>query len=307
MKRLIVLAAAMLAWPACALAQNPQACTLQQAASLPITTDPDGRVTVPASVDGRAVHLLVDTGGTITAIDSSIADELKMPRMRGPSQVMAGNVVMNEMAVAEKLQLGQQRAAGFTLLVMPTQTLSPNDDGLVGGSVLSKYDVEFDFAHARFNLFSQEHCPGAVVYWTKSAYAAVPMQIDREWHITVPVMLNGKPITAVIDSGAAESIMPLEVARQLFGIDMKDPKLKSIGAAAMNNVSRTAIFRYPFSSITLEGVTVNNPEIDLVPQNSMFSMPGGPQLVLGIGILRQLHVYIAYKEQVLYVTPAEAQ
>jgi hypothetical protein len=29
-------------------------------------------------------------------------------------------------------------------------------------------------------------------------------------------------------------------------------------------------------------------------------------LILGVGILRQLHLYIAYKEQKLYITPALA-
>lgn len=306
MNRWILALAAALVFSSGAFAQG-QPCTLQLAAALPMTTGPDGRVTVPASVNNRPVRFLVDTGGTYATIDSSIADELQLPRARAPTQILAGNVAMNEMAIVDTLQLGQQRARGFSLIVMPTQTLTPNDDGLVGGSVLSHYDVEFDFAHAKVNLFSQDHCPGAVVYWTKSNYAAVPMQIDKEWHITVPVTVNGKQMTAIVDSGAADSVMSLETARDLFGIDAKDPAMKVVGSAAINGVARTQIYRYPFSTLTLEGVTVNNPEIDLVSRASFFRNYSGPQLVLGVGILRQLHVYIAYKEQVLYATPAEAQ
>jgi hypothetical protein len=31
-----------------------------------------------------------------------------------------------------------------------------------------------------------------------------------------------------------------------------------------------------------------------------------PTIILGMGILRQLHLYIAYREKNLYVTPASA-
>jgi hypothetical protein len=31
----------------------------------------------------------------------------------------------------------------------------------------------------------------------------------------------------------------------------------------------------------------------------------GDDVILGMGILRQLHLYIAYKEEKLYITPAQ--
>jgi hypothetical protein len=83
--------------------------------------------------------------------------------------------------------------------------------------------------------------------------------------------------------------------------------MKSIGGVSINGAPITQIYRYPFSTLALQGVTVNNPEIDLVPQSAFFRDGRGPQLLLGIGVLRQLHIYVAYDEQVLYVTPAEAQ
>ncbi len=36
------------------------------------------------------------------------------------------------------------------------------------------YDVDFDFAVGKFNLFSKDHCDGQVVYWTRSPVAVVP-------------------------------------------------------------------------------------------------------------------------------------
>ena len=66
--------------------------------------------------------------------------------------------------------------------------------------------------------------------------------------------------------------------------------------------------RYPFKLLTLQGVAVNNPDLVLVADDASKVMGGyrEPKLILGMGILRQLHVYIAYKERNIYVTTATA-
>jgi len=59
------------------------------------------------------------------------------------------------------------------------------------------------------------------------------------------------------------------------------------------------------SRFSLGGVSVENPDLLLYPRGAM-ALPGDPELILGMGILRQLHMYIAYKERKLYVTAASA-
>ena len=48
-----------------------------------------------------------------------------------------------------------------------------------------------------------------------------------------------------------------------------------------------------------------NPQVDLFPETIF----GGPlsnhgTIIIGINVLRQLHIYIAYGEKKLYITPA---
>ena len=288
-----------------AAAQTPPAsCNLNEISSLDMSTDPDGRITIPAAVNGHPVRFLVDTGDVFATLSSSVVEELHLAQSASPPQIMAGNVMMQTQVEVDTFQLGRQNGQGLHFVVMPSETLTLNDDGLLGGSIWNNYDIEFDFAHAKFNIFSQDHCRGEVVYWTKSDFGSIPMKMDRDWHIVVPVMLNGKSVTAVLDTGAAHSFMSLEEAKDIFGIDVTDAAMKNLGASSINGAAATQIYRYPFSTLTLQDVTVNNPEIDLMPQSAIFRH-GGPQLVLGIGVLRQLHLYVAYGEQVLYVTPAE--
>src|SRR6185437_4354822 len=133
-------------------------------------------------------------------------------------------------------------------------------------------------AHAKFNIYSQDHCPHAVVYWTKGNYAQVPMHVDDSWHISVPVTLNGKSLTAVIDSGADRSTMSLDTLKTVLGIDEKNPVLKQKAAISINGTARAAIYRYPFDKLSLEGVTVQNPDIDIVPAETYGK--DTPQLII---------------------------
>jgi len=280
-------------------------CKLGRIASLDMTMLPDGEIAIPVTVNDQDMKLIVDTGDIYSGIGEESADALHLKRgITGQMFTFLGNVPAYQYVEAHSFKLGPMSASDLRLLVVPSQMMRPNIDGLLGPNVMKGFDVEFDFAHAKFNIFSQDHCPHAVVYWTKGNYAQVPMHVDESWHISVPVTLNGKSLTAVIDSGADRSTMSLDTLKDLFGIDEKNPALKQIGTGTINGTARTTMYRYPFGTLALEGVTVQSPDIDILPTETYGAH--NPQLIIGINVLRQLRLYIAYKEQMLYATSAEA-
>ena len=68
--------------------------------------------------------------------------------------------------------------------------------------LLHNYDVDLDIDAGKFKLFSQDHCPGKVVYWPASTVTVVPIRVVRSGHIIVPVVLDGHAIDALLDTGA---------------------------------------------------------------------------------------------------------
>jgi predicted aspartyl protease len=310
--RVLVSAALLLLTGSTGLAADPApsevpagGCNLGRIAALDMTMLPDGEIAIPATVNGQDVKLVVDTGDIFSGIGAQNSDALHLKRqLAGQMFFFLGNVPAYQYVEADSFKLGPMSASGMRLMVIPNQMLRPSADGLLGPNIMKSYDVEFDFAHAKFNIFQQHPCPNKVVYWTKGGYAQVPMHVDDSWHISVPVTLNGKSMTAVIDSGADRSTMSLETAKDIFGIDEKNPGMKKVGTASINGTARTTMFRYPFDTLSFEGVTVQNPDIDIIPDETYGK--SNPQLLIGINVLRQLRVYIAYKEQMLYLTSAEA-
>jgi predicted aspartyl protease len=308
----LVRRAAIAAWVAGAIlfpfacfAQDAQNCQLKRIAALDMTVEHDGRIAVPIAILDRAFLLTVDTGAVYSILSESVASTLQeTPRRASMRAGFLGDVTLNSYVTVDGLRIGQVDARRFDFMIAPDRLLATYD-GLLGADIMSQYDVEFDFAHAKFNLMSQDHCPGAVVYWTKSDAGVVPMHLDPNKHVKVEVTLDGKLLNAGIDTGAYKSTMSLAVAKNLFGIDENSPGMKRRDGVSINGGRPEPIYHYPFASLSFGEVSVQHPDIDIIaePANISNDVP----LIIGINVLRQLHVYIAYKEQALYVTPAEAQ
>ena len=291
----ISLAAALLA--SGAAQADGQKCSLGRYATLPITIDDAGGVTVPMKVEDQVQNMLIDTGGVFSMLADAAAARLNLrPQMIwGTSLTMLGGKTLDHYVVAHSMEIAGARVRDRQFVLLPNDLLPPGVDGVLGPDILQVFDVDFDFAAGKVGLFSRDHCEGKVVYWTHDPHAQIPFKLDEGRHIKIDVQLDGQEVPAILDTGSSRSLMSQDTAVDLFKID------PAVVLSKNHN-------RYPFKMLTLEGVTVNNPDIILVPDDKSKIMGGyrQPKLILSMGVLRQLHLYIAYKEKMIYVTAASA-
>ncbi|MBV9420424.1 MAG: hypothetical protein JO348_11685, partial [Alphaproteobacteria bacterium] len=92
----------------------------------------------------------------------------------------------------------------------------------------------------------------------------------------------------------------LEAAQRAFRLSGDNPALKNMGAGRYG-----VMYRYPFRTLTFGGVAVNNPDLPLISRADSH-IGEGTQLFLGIGIIRQLHMFISYQQRRIVVTAASA-
>lgn len=286
-----------------------QKCQLTQYASLDLGTDPSGGVFVPVTINGHSENLLVDTGGAASMLSKTTVQNLgleTMPVNNGGRFILGGSERLSQIAVTNQVQLGSMVARNMRFLVAPDYVLHANETGSLAPDVMSNYDIELDFAKAKLNIFSSDHCPEQVVYWTRQPYAEVTFHIDRDGHIVMPVQLDGKTIPATFDTGASMSHLNFESAQALYGWSGRPASLEVL---KQQKEDRPAVYHYPFKSLIFAGVTVANPYIVLDSLNfsdqHLLGVPP-PNLLIGMGILRQMHIYIAYHENNIYFTSAEA-
>lgn len=269
----------------------PASCRLVRLASLDMDMDATGRITVPIGLNGVEKRMMLDTGASDSILAREVVDELKLKTKKSSdgSYIMGfGGRTSDQVVVISEFRIGALKGENFRLWVMNE---SYGSAGLLGPDILQSYDLDFDFANAKLNLVFANHCPGKVVYWTKGDYGAFPFVLKGN-NIKVQVVLDGKPVNAILDTGAVDTVMSLERAASAF--DLKKALLKK---------SR----HYPFTSLSFGAISVGRPAIELVPDSESHLMgkeTDADQMIVGMGVLRRLHLYISFKEHMIYLTPA---
>jgi predicted aspartyl protease len=297
--------------PAAADAQEPskKTCDLLQDESLDMSTLPSGGIAITASLNGKPLTWQVDTGSDASSVTYEAARELALnPHFTNRGGAFLNNISIVQYAKLDSLGLGRLSSRGhWDVLIIPNMMALPEISGLMGADVLRNYDVEFDFYRGKLKLFEHNTCP-APVYWTKGPFAKVPITLDESGHIVAAAMLDDKPVSLLFDTGSPISAMSVDAARSLFGWAENETRLKSLGTIPINGGADTPLYSFPFGSLNFEGVAVAHPNIQLMPQKNFMAADRGPaQIVLGMTVLRQLHVYVGYNEKNLYLTDAEAQ
>jgi predicted aspartyl protease len=275
---------------------------------------------VPVEIAGVKKLMLLDTGSATTVISTKTVDELGLKRRRSGMRLYSVTGSYSDTMVTAPFGIGVLKSGNFTFQQAPENMIADNDDyaGILGADVLSMYDVSVDFAARKLDILSQIHCDGRVVYWKERPLAIIPFERLRTGHIVLPVVLEGRTIKAFLDTGASGSTLNLIPAENQFGL--KPGSADTPAAGTLNGENGSTVWRHVFKTLTIEGVTVANPEFAIIPDRmrkhfdntelgSLVSRPDEqvePDVLLGMNVLRHLHVYIAYKEKKLYITPAAA-
>jgi predicted aspartyl protease len=275
-------------------------CTLGRVSSIDMKIDTAGGMNLPMILQGKQIDMLVDTGGIYSMLRSDVVSTLGLQeepidtfRYR---MTMMGGKIIKYFTHAHDVTLGTMHAADLSFVVMPDGVpISGDVGGTIAPDILSNFDVDLDMANAKINLFSQKHCPGRVIYWTNGPVAIVPINKNEYGQFDIDITLDGKSLKADIDTGSSRSFMSYEDAKDLFDWKDNEPSVTAEAGA----------YRHHFTSLSFKGIAVNNPDIILFPYKNMRLETDG-KLILGMGILRQLHVYIAYHERNLYLTAADA-
>jgi predicted aspartyl protease len=106
---------------------------------------------VPVRINGaEPVDLVLDTGATLTCVDSALTRELALPEQRAVrgSAVGVGGSGQVRLYRVDSLQLGTAVARGLTVCALDLQALraiAPEVRGLLGLNVLRGFQVTLDF------------------------------------------------------------------------------------------------------------------------------------------------------------------
>lgn len=279
---------------------------LQLLNSVKMTTNSDrSRFYVPVQINGTPKNFLLDTGGGMTQILKSTAKELKLEDTY--SRIVTSDLYghfSNRAARIKTFDLGMQRGEDLKIQLAATPRMPDDAVGLLSTDLFLQYDIDLDFGANRLNYFSQDHCEGRVAYWPERPLAVIPIDLSGG-HLNVEVTLDGQPFHAVLDTGAPTTATGISDIAEAFQLERGSPELPL--AAGDPDHPDLKYYTHKFERLSFGDITVLNPQISLEPLFSITGPMAGLKrktIIIGMNMLGQLHIYIAYGEKKLYVSPA---
>lgn len=278
----------------------------------------DAAMLVSVRVQGVPEKMLLDTGGLFSQLSQDVVKQLNLDERDSEITLIdvAGNPFGKKTRVS-KFEFGRMAAGPVEFQVAPPGFPGDGIAGIFAPNLFLRDDIDLDFADRKMNYFSPDHCEGQIQYWPAPAVAAVPFRMIEN-HIQVKVIVDGKPLDAIIDTGASRTAMSQEIAQRVFGLAPESPGMTLVGNVAGDATLKR--YGYVFASLSFEGVAVSNPHMFIIPDVVAKGADNGlktgsnvkrwsddvklPPVIIGMNVLKKLHLYIAFKEGKLYITPA---
>jgi len=290
----MILAAA----PTNALAEEAS-CRLNLAAELPLTFDSgNGRPIISVSTPTRELHLFVDLTSAFSALSEAGAEALggrrAHPDLKG-LQFTMGSHLLSETIRTPQLQLGRSTVDTAEFFIAPSGVHMPaNIDGILASDILHLFDVELDVPRARLKLFSTDHCPGKVVYWTGD-YTALPITEDPLHRVLFPVTINGTKAMAAVGTALSVTAIPRSIAHEKFGISYTPE-----GKACARTKTLAAL-----GTLEIGDIEIHRPDIntDCDAPVCPFSEGQEPDIAIGMNHLKKFSLYISWKDKIIYFIP----
>ena len=192
-------------------------------------------------------------------------------------------------------------------------------DGILTGAFFKQYDIELDFTAMKLRYLTANKCsdPHQVVFWPHKEVAIIPMDV-MDGKIEVQVDIGGHKINAILDTASPRTIMRRDIAENTVGLKAGTPQMVAIDG--MKDGNGMQIYTATFPQITfaggvtalnvpaliqVNGMTHNLHKEAVLGSRAQFKAdPRIPALTLGMDVLRQLHLYVVYGQNNIYMTAA---
>jgi predicted aspartyl protease len=288
-------------------------CDYRTLGSIPLHWD-GLRPTIAGAINGQPVPMVLDTGALSTLVSGRVAARAGLQGQPVEvEQVGFGGVTAARGARAAEISFGAFRWRDVGVLV-PAQAADDLPDVLVSAGFLFQHDLELDAGRVSFlepGDCEEEHPSG----WAAGA-PWLPMQPmgPRDLRVTVPVVVDGVALRALVDSGSPLSMIDLAAARGLGFDPGRAGTLSGRGGGVGAHLNTQWVA--PFRAVVIGPEAVR--EVPLVVTDlwgsgasdlAQAGRPAGaqaaaalpqPQMILGADFLKSHRVLFAASQHRLY-------
>jgi len=274
------------------------------------------KLIIDGAINDHKIGIQLDTGAGRSFILRSAADRLGLTRqqVRGARMFGVGGETNVESAYVDSFKIGETERKGWRPLVVGERDLGTDVAFLLGEDFFHQIDVEFDLANGAIRLFQAKDCDGvSLAYWTNIGVGEVGLEpiSDANPQILLSVQINGKSVQALLDSGAAMSVLDKRDAARL-GVTPDTPGAYRVGTGGGLGSNLVEYWSGRFQTFAIGNETIRDANIVFAdlwhgPRLTDRAFPGSsvtfnPSMLLGADFLRAHRVLVAHSQRKLYFT-----
>jgi lipoprotein NlpI/predicted aspartyl protease len=271
----------------------------------------ESRPVIDGFINGQKIGVLLDTGmpGALLVRGTALRLGLTRQQLRGSGVLGIGGESHSELAFVDELKISRSVRKNWRV---ETAGFGPNEDAggglLIGFEFFKDIELEFDLPQNMLRLFQAKDCDGvSLAYWAPGAASEVP--VDVRGHLLVTVEMNGKRITAALDSGSSRSfVTSAEAARA--GVTPESPGV--IAGRCVLGFGRKGVDSWigQFETFVIGNEVIRNPKIHFADlwEYTTYTVGRMPRrsniadMILGADFLRTHRVLISQRQGKMYFT-----
>jgi clan AA aspartic protease (TIGR02281 family) len=261
-----------------------------------------GQAMTKVRINGADTRFILDTGALFNAIPRASALSLGLKLQPAPDGYRISGVGGTaELAFTGVKDFGILNTTLHDIGFMVGGT--DMGHGLLGANLLDLADVEVDLAHGKVTLFNADSCKKLpLAYWSRDGNYNVA-EIERtdshyDRRTFLEVTINGKKVRALLDSGAAATVLSRRTAERI-GIDLATPDVKAGTSSIGIGAKPVRTWTVPIDSFSVGTETIQHSQM-LVIDGSMGDDTTG--MLLGVDFLLAHHTFIANSQRKIYFT-----
>jgi predicted aspartyl protease len=312
--RLFFLLLAAIAMSGGAIAQGGK-CRLVKVVDWPVRFVAN-HIVVEGAINGRTIGIILDTGAQVSLILRPAAERLDLPKRDAPGRRVfgAGGESKVEIAIVDDFKLGAVSIKD-TKFYVAGEGFTAAGDVVLGEDFLRRFDVEFDLANRTVRLYQPKDCDGvSLAYWTKDVVGEVEIEAidENRPRISLTVQVNGRPIEAFLDSGAATSVLSTQDAAAV-GVTPDSPGVAAGTSAQGIGAKSVQVWSGPFASFAIGNERIPDVRIRFADlfKDATYSATGShvnrraaptQPMVLGADFLHSHRTLVSHSQRKLYFT-----
>lgn len=262
---------------------------------------------VPTSLGNLRATFIVDTAANASVISPATRDAIGLTQSDGQAVDVtgAGGEVKYQALEVPEFGVGGYSRPNFGVVVIDLSRFKKNPAqpyaGILGNNFLSDFDVEINVPASKLRLYP--HRPdGSASTLKLDERSSVPNEAADKGFIVLKVLIEGKPVTAIIDTGAPTSVLNWAAARQAgVTTETKGLKRREKGTGGLGSqVADTYLYR--FKRVTAGRTKFKVGEVRIADLSVFKTLGLGdkPAMLFGVDMLRDRALFVSYSTKKLY-------